>query len=334
MEDFEEDDHLIEFIEYYSTKKFERKKVHLVLNGDILDLVQTDVQGSYSHIQTEEYICKALQSILDGHKELFEALGKFAKTHKLSYVIGNHDQGMSWPAAQKLFSLTLGTEISFHHKLEISGIHIEHGHRFEAINTVPPLKMFIDGPNGQKILNLPWASLFCLNLLPRLKKERPYLDKVRPLSLYIKWSMFHDFYFFCRLSYTVIRYLIRTAKPEYLKINKNYLTNWRLLKRITIYPRYAKQAKRILKRKSHIHTVVMGHTHISEWRRFPEGKYYLNSGTWNDIPTVDAGLHENVTKLTYICIDLNEKSGVVNSRNLNIWQGTWKPFRAESVLLK
>lgn len=331
LEDFFEDERFKEFCEFFSSGKHYWADVHLVLNGDILNLIQIDIEGVFSHIIDEELTKKAIHQIYKGHKMFFDALAKFlsAPNKQVTYVIGNHDAGMAFEGAQKHFNELVGSEVHFAHEVNIDGVHIEHGHRFEVINTVSPKHFFLDGPCNKKILNLPWGSLFCISVLPILKKHRPYIDKVRPMSSYVKWSMIHDFFFFWRLLMVVLKYFWNTRTEDYVKQNKNFRTSMSILKQITIYPRYEKKAKSILKRNPSLHTVVMGHTHLQEWRRFPEGKYYFNTGTWNPIPSMDAGLHDHVSKLTYCMIDVHSKTQTVRSAALNVWQGNWRPFREE-----
>ena len=331
LEDFFEDDRFQEFTDYYSSGKHYWTHSHLVLNGDILNLIQIDVDGVFSSIIDGELTVKAIKQIEKGHPTFFEALKKYLATpnKKLTYVIGNHDSGIAFEEAQNYLKELIGDGIEFCFELNIDGVHIEHGHRFEVINTVSPSKFFLDGPNGKKILNLPWGSLFCINVLPQLKKERPMIDKVRPMSSYIKWSILNDFSYFIRMFYTVIKYFIRTNFDTYTRQNRNFKTTIKVLKQITIYPRYEKKAKSILKRNPDLHTVVMGHTHVQEWRRFPEGKYYFNTGTWNMIPSIDAALHESTANLAYCAIDVHSKTKSIRSGSLNIWQGNWRPFREE-----
>ena len=185
------------------------------------------------------------------------------------------------------------------------------------------------GPNGKTILNLPWGSLFCISVLPVLKKDRPYIDKVRPMSSYIKWCLLHDIVFFFRMAWIVIKYLIATNFDVFLKQNRNFKTSINILKQITIYPKYEKKAKSILKKNKALNVVIMGHTHLVEWRRFPEGKFYFNTGTWNSIPSIDAGLHESTTSLTYVLVDIETKNNMIKSASLNVWQGKWRPYREE-----
>ncbi len=334
LEDFDQDEAFVEFVNYYCSAKFKNKEVHLVLNGDILNLLQVDVHGVFTHVQTEEYVTKAVQSIFDGHIPFFDALKKFVNTSKkkLTYVIGNHDFGMNFRASQKLFSERVGGDVFFTDKLKISSVHIEHGHRFEPLNSVAPHKTFVKGPAGRRIVNLPWASLFCLHLLPVLKKERPYIDKLRPIPLYFRRAIFYDTRALLVFLWKVFLYVWKTFGPAHNRYNQNFKTSWQLLKTISIYPAYDKKAKKITRHEKDVDVVVMGHTHIAEWRRFPEGKYYFNTGTWNTISSVDAGMYRNITKLNYVLIELHEKTKHVTNAYLNVWQGEWRPYREEVSL--
>jgi UDP-2,3-diacylglucosamine pyrophosphatase LpxH len=331
LEDFFEDERFLEFCEYFSTGDYTLKDVHLVLGGDILNLIQIDVHGVFSHIVDEAWALQGLNQVISGHPQFFRALREFLARpqKKLTYVIGNHDAAMGFPALQERMREVVGEKLDFCFELIENGIHVEHGHRFEVINSVPPHRYFIKGPGGRRILNLPWGSLFCIEVLPRLKKMRPHIDKVRPMNAYVRWSLINDFSFFLKMIFTVVGYLIRTSFDSYTKQNRNFKTTIGMLKQVTIYPHYGRKARSILKRNRSLHTVVMGHTHIQEWRRYPEGRYYFNSGTWNMIPSMDAGLHDDQLKLTYVSLEVHEKSQSLRSGSLNVWQGKWRPFREE-----
>jgi len=198
LEDFFEDDRFAEFLDYHSVGKNHWKHVHLVLAGDILNLIQVDIEGAFSHIVDEERTIHAIAEISKGHPQFFEALSRFVQrpNKKITYIVGNHDSGMVFDGAQRFFSKLVGGDVHFAFNINICGVYIEHGHRFEVINTVPPSEYFLDGPLGKKILNLPWGSLFCLMVLPRLKKFRPNINRNRTVSVYIKWRFIHEFVFF------------------------------------------------------------------------------------------------------------------------------------------
>lgn len=331
LEDFLEDEKFYDFCEYYSRAEYEKEEVHLVLNGDILNLIQIDIDGVYTSIIDEEVTVKAIDLIVKGHPKFFEGLRKFLKApnKKITYVIGNHDSGMAFRDAQMVFKRYVGQCVDFCFQMDLHGVHIEHGHRFEVVNTVPDLKYFMEGPNGKTILNLPWGSLFCINLLPILRKDRPNIDKVRPLASYVRWCFFYDFSFFVRLTKVILKYLLLSNLDENVRQNRNIKTSLTILKQITIYPLYGKKARAILKKKSHIHTVIMGHTHVQEWERYPENRYYFNTGTWNSIPNLDAGQMEISTRFTYVQVKVEKESNSLITGTINTWQGQWKPFKEE-----
>ena len=128
------------------------------------------------------------------------------------------------------------------------------------------------------------------------------------------------------MAYEVIGYLILSNFDEYIKQNRNFKTTVSILKQITIYPLYGKKAKAILRRHPEIHTVVMGHTHVQEWLRFPENKYYFNTGTWNHIPQLDAGSMEASSKFTYVQVKVDKEKRILLTGTINLWKGNWKPY--------
>lgn len=331
LEDFTEDERFYEFCQYYSSGKYAFEDVHLVLNGDIFNLIQIKREGTFTHIIDEEHTLHSLEAVKRGHPLFFEALREFASRPKkqVTYIIGNHDANMAFPAAQEWFKRMIGAEVYFTFTLEIAGVHFEHGHRFEAVNTVPPHKYFVEDELGRKILNLPWGSLFCIFVLPILKKSRPLIDRVRPMNFYIKWLLIHDIRFFIKMVRFVVRYLWQTRSEDFTSQNRNFRTTWKVIKQGTVHVKYEKMARRILKKNRDIHTVVMGHTHIKEWRRFPEGRYYFNTGTWTPNPGMDIGQHEESKKLCYCFLDIHPPTKQLRSARLSFWLGKWRPYRDE-----
>lgn len=331
LEDFDEDEKFAEFLDHYSTGTYYFTDVHVVLNGDIFNLIQMDIDGVFTHLLTEENTEQMVNEIIEGHPIFFNALKKFLSrpNKKVTYVFGNHDIAMVFPKAQQAVKTAVDADVEFTHQYCHYGVWIEHGHRFEPVNTVPRKKLIVPGPNQNPIINLPWASLFCIYLLPKLKEMRPYIDKVRPLSLYIKWTIIHDFRFFLYLCWTVFAYIVRTQFRPFGRFNKNFHMSFSQVLKIAIHPKYEKNAKKVLATRSDVKIVIMGHTHITEWRRFKDGRLYFNTGTWNPVPSVDAALHKNITNLTYVCVEVNEKKNEIKNAFLNVWQGKWRPYREE-----
>ena len=333
-EDFDEDEKFQEFLDYYSTGTHYFSDIHIVLNGDILNLIQMEVNGKFTHFVTEEDTVNMVDEIVKGHPLFFNSLKKFLSrpNKKVTYVIGNHDLGIVFPKAQERFKQAVDGEVEFTHQFVKSGVLVEHGHRFEPINTVPRSKHFIPGPDGSTILNMPWASLFCVYLLTKLKELRPNIDKVRPLSLYVRWSILNDTRFALYLAWTVGWYLVRTQFPPFGKYNKNFRITPKQLSKIAIHPKYVTNAKRVLATRPDVKVVIMGHTHITEWRRFNDGRLYFNCGTWNMVPSMDKSLHDNISKLTYVAVELNPKKNTVTNAYMNSWRGKWRPYQEELTI--
>ncbi len=331
LEDFEEDRRFIEFIEYHSSNKNYFSEINLVLNGDILNLVQMDYEGVFTHNITEEITINFLEKIHEGHKEVFLALKKFLSrpNKKITYIIGNHDFPLVFDGAQEKLKEMIGQEIEIVRYYHENSVWIEHGHRFEPVNTVPKIHEFIEGPDGKRIVNLPWGSLFCIYLMPMFKEHRPHLDKIRPLGGYVQWAFWNDFSWFWFMFWHVIKYIVKTRFPPWSKYNKNFITSLKILKTISSHPKYDKNARKILSSRSDIDVVVMGHTHIAEWRRFSDGKLYFNTGTWNIVPSIDRAKHHNIDRLTYVKIDVDKKAKKVKNIFLNVWHGEWKPYKVE-----
>ena len=155
LEDFDEDEKFAEFLDHYSTGTYYFSDVTVVLNGDIFNLIQMDVKGVFTHLVTEQNTIDMVEEIIEGHPLFFQAIKKFLgrPNKKLVYVIGNHDMGMCFEGAQKRFIDEVSHEVEFTHQYVYQGILVEHGHRFEPINTVPRSKMVIPGPDNIPILS-------------------------------------------------------------------------------------------------------------------------------------------------------------------------------------
>ncbi len=335
LEDFDHDHSFDEFVDYFSDPQFEGQEIQLVLNGDIFNLIQIDLDGVFLPSITENIALRSLHKIIEGHEVFFNALRKFNSNTKRSivYVIGNHDSPMYWNKLQEAFTQQVGGDVEFCFSKNINGIHIEHGHRFEVINAVPLKDYFTTGPTGEEVLNLPWGSLFCVTILPSLKKRRPYIDRVRPTGLYIRWSLIYDFSFFLLMSFTVMRFVFQTLFQRYQEKKRDGLLSMiKLLKQITVYPKYERQAKNIFRKNRDIHTVIMGHSHLREWRRFPEDKFYFNTGTWTFIPSMNTAMHQNELVLNYVMIEVDQGSNLVIKRSMNAWLGKWRPYRSDIVI--
>ncbi len=340
LEDFVYDREFSEFLSFYRSGGYMDAEVELVLNGDILNLLQADSWGVHTHLVTEKSMVRAVQKIVAGHPDFFQALRRFSAVpgHTVTYIVGNHDVGMLFAGPRKIFSDAVGVTVNFYDVEYITdGIWIEHGQQYENFAKVDMKKPFLTRGLPEPVLNLPWGSLFAAILLPKIKQERPHVDKVRPFSAFIRWVLIHDFIWGMKTLALIAKFVFDTIlfRSRY-QIHQGVQATLGLLKEISLYPNYDKIAFRILDERLDVHTVIFGHTHILRYRQWREGKEYFNEGTWNQMTNLDLDDYGRQTRLTYAFVeypvlatpDAQVQAAVHGAKpkvRLKQWNGVWKP---------
>lgn len=332
LEDFVYDREFAEFLNYHRSGSFADAEVELVLNGDILNLLQIDTYGVHTHLITERSVVRAVQRIIAGHPEFFHALRRFAATpgHSITYIVGNHDSGMLWPGPRKVFSEACGAEVRFHDvSYQVDGIYIEHGQQYERFARINMDRPFITSGLPEPVLNLPWGSLFVAVILPRVKQERPHVDKVRPFNAFLRWVLIHDPWWGIRTGLGILKFVFDTLlfRSRY-QIRQGVRATFGLLKEITLYPNYDKLAFKILEENDDVHTVIFGHTHILRYRQWREGKEYFNEGTWNETTNLFLDDYGRQIRLTYAFIEYPMGDNPNSNRpkvRMKQWNGVWRP---------
>jgi UDP-2,3-diacylglucosamine pyrophosphatase LpxH len=337
LEDFRFGHSFVEFLNYYRTGEYENAEVELIINGDFLNLLQIDYLGIHTYLVTERMVCHAVQAIIAGHPQVFDALREFAEAphHQIAYIIGNHDIGMLFDGPRKILRETIGTNIRFYDTYyEFDSVRVEHGHMYEAINATDPQKFTLRDPDyPEPVLNLPWASLFVAIFLPKIKKERPFVDKVKPFTGYMRWALLHDTLFALRtffyITFSFLRMISLSKKHPLL----DFKMSWARLKGTTIYPSFIKEARKILKANPRLSAIIFGHTHVIRYRQWGGGKEYLNTGTWNEVTSLDIADFGLQTLLTYGFIELAAPNSSQRPRiRLKEWKGMWRPEVETSIM--
>ena len=331
LEDFIYDREFSEFIDYYRVGKFADAEVELILNGDILNLLQIDTWGVHTHLITERSVVRAVELIVKGHSEFFEALKRFALTpsHSIAYVVGNHDVGMLWAGPRRVFSEAVGHSVKFYDvNYQFDGVYVEHGQQYERFAQTDMRRPFITRGLPEPVLNLPWGSLFVAIQLPKIKQSRPHVDKVRPPSAFFRWVFIHDFVWGVMTAIGILKFIFDTLlfRRRY-QIHDGVRSTLGLLKEISLYPNYDKIAFKILETYEDVYTVIFGHTHILRYRQWREGKEYFNEGTWNETTNLDLDDYGKQIRLTYAYIEypMNDPARTRPSVRLKQWNGQWKP---------
>ncbi len=326
FEEFYYDDKFTEFLDYYSTGEFENAEVELVINGDFFNLLQTDYKGHFTTVLTEPMDLHKVKSIIDGHRIIFEALRRFASraNKRITYIVGNHDQGMLWQKTREYLDEFCGTRINYKNIVYFfDGVHIEHGHQHEAANRIDPKKFFLKQNLPEPILNLPWASHFFVNFVLKIKEQMPYVDKVRPFHSFIRWGLINQFGFSIKTIFRLLwNLIVNGLGRDYRRQRFSLRTNLQIIKESAIFPDLENSARKILA-DDRVHTVVFGHTHVYLYRQWGNNKEYINTGTWTEITSLDIANLGKITKLTYVLIEYPNEGGRPRAR-LKEWRGHYR----------
>ena len=322
FEEFYYSDKLVEFIQYYSTGAYRDYDVEIIINGDFLNFLQVDYKGHYLTTITEAISIDILKSILKGHENVFKSMGDFLAVpfRTITYVVGNHDQPMMFQGCRDYLDQFIGRPLQYKNIVYlVDGIHVEHGHMHEAINRIDPRKLFIKQDLLEPILNLPLGSHFFIEYVLKVKEKYPHIDKIRPFNMMLKWSLFNDPKMLLVVFGLALKYLYK------LFFNPDKRSNWSFRKVVkiflasAIFPDLSQSAKKILA-DERVHSVVFGHTHVYEYKKWGSKKEYFNTGTWTELTSLDVNSLGKITKLTYVVFDYLDGDQEPHGR-LKEWKG-------------
>ncbi len=320
LEEFYHDGQFAEFLDYHTSGEFQGATVELILNGDFLDFLQVDYRGHYLTTFTEDISVELLEAIWAGHPKVFEALKSFAAEsgHSISYVVGNRDQPMLWPAAQERFRQLIKAPVDFYNMVyRKDGFHIEHGHRLQAFNQFNPKKFFLRRNLPEPILNLPFGSHFFCGVLIDVKKQYPHFDRVRPIKRLIRWGLINETIFTLKTLFRLATYFLKLLLKPSPQLDFSVFTLVNAALRSTWGGDLAGSAQKILE-KQEIHTVIFGHTYLYKHRQYEGKKEYFNTGTWTELTSLEIPHMGVMTKLTYVLVSEGEER--VQTR-LKQWRG-------------
>lgn len=322
LEEFYYGEKLVEFIHYYSSGIYRDYEVEMIINGDFLNFLQVDYKGHYLTVITESISIEVLKSIIAGHPRVFKALSDFAShpAHSITYVIGNHDQAMLWPACRLYFNQALGANVKFKNLIYFfDGVHIEHGHMHEAANRFDPKKFFLRRDLPEPILNLPFGSHFFIEHVLKIKENYPHVDKIRPFSKMLRWGLFNETKLMLKSFFSTIFYFLKNLFVKNPHRPWSFRSLLDIVLESAIFPDLSDAAKKVLT-DERVHTVIFGHNHVYTYRQWSIDKEYFNTGTWTEITSLDIVSLGKITKLTYVLIEYPEDGGRPRGR-LKEWRG-------------
>lgn len=334
-EDFLHDDRFAELLAYYDGQAGSETDIELVLNGDIFDLLKVKVEGEWPREITADVAVEKLRQCLDGHPRFVNAIREFLEksNRRITYIPGNHDLDMWFPATHELFKRrvapgALGERVRFVTQTDTyhlpEGIQIRHGHQLERVHRVDYARMTRKRRDGREVLDLPWGSLWILEVMNPAKEERSYIDRIQPLSRFLMAGLLFDtsfaVRFLTRSTFHFLRHRIFTIRAWSQRI-RNFVTLLR--EEIVALGGYDELATRALRRVRGVHTLIVGHSHSPRFRAMPGSKVLVNTGTWMKMINLDLRHLGQDSGLTYAVIDYTA-DGKPRTRLMR-WNGTILP---------
>ncbi len=343
-EDFKFDKEMCDLFDFFSTGEYGEGpdgpvEVELFINGDYLDFLNVPYQGEFEDAITEELSLYKLEAIIAGHPQVMEALRRFASrpNKKITYMIGNHDADLFFPKVreriirewdpQGQFPSEKVTIIADRDRVRLDGgIEIHHGNQFEAVHVLdfekPVLSSFLDQP----VLNIPWGSFYVLKIINRLKWEREFIDKVRPIKVFVFFGLILDPWFTLRFIALSTFYFLKTRFIYSPKRRSSLKVTAEILKQETDFLLdLERQARRHLDQEKDLKTVIFGHTHKPMNKVYPDGKQYINTGTWTKMINLDWRSIGQQFCLSFAFIRIQNGKSECELRQ---WVGEHSPHRA------
>ncbi|MGZ3696959.1 MAG: hypothetical protein ACXWP5_02600 [Bdellovibrionota bacterium] len=305
-EDFNFDEEMCDLFEFFSTGAYGESpsgpvEVELFINGDFFDFLNVPYHGEFEDAITEEIALYKTEAIIAGHPKVMNAIRKFASRpgKRVTYLIGNHDADLFFPKVRERIvrewdpdGRTQSPRVELiadrDHVNWEGGVEVHHGNQFEAASVLnfeqPILTSFLEQP----VLNIPWGSFYVLKIINRLKWEREFLDKVRPVKAFIFFGMIMDPWFTIKFCFLSTFYFLKTRLVWSPKRRSSIKVTAEILKQETkLFQDLEREARHRLDQGKEIQTIIFGHTHRPMDKVYPDGKQYINTGTWTKMINLD-----------------------------------------------
>lgn len=342
-EDFHYDEEMVNMFEYFSTGPYGIGSegpvdVELILAGDFLDPLNVPIQGEFEDAITEDMALQKIEAIIKGHPRVMAALKRFASLpgKKITYLIGNHDADLFFEKVRERITREWDPAGQYpSEKVELiadkdriyfeEGVEVRHGNQLESGNELnfhePVIKSFRDTP----VLNLPWSSFYVLKIVNRLKWEREWIDKVRPIKIFVIFGLIVDTWFTLRFCFLSSYYFIMTR----FRMNPQRRSKLKTLRGILkqearLFLDLEREAREILDRREDVKTIIFGHTHKPMNKIYADGKQYINTGTWTKMINLDFARMGQHLALTFAFVRLREGEARCELRT---WQGEHSPHK-------
>jgi UDP-2,3-diacylglucosamine pyrophosphatase LpxH len=145
LDDFTDDEALVAFLDHYVGGN---EPTDLILAGDTIELLQIRLPNVADDDYSQQATVARLEVVLAAHATVFAALARFVADprQQVTFLIGNHDFELHYPAAKARIAAALGLapndqRLRFGVSYCGGGVYIVHGNQFDNWNRF----VFFDG---------------------------------------------------------------------------------------------------------------------------------------------------------------------------------------------
>lgn len=229
LEDFDGDQAFAALVdELIAASSRDGADVELIVNGDAFDLLQVphveafDPKADYPPgdyaLSSEPHSTLKIGHVVAGHPGFFAALRRFAQAGPprrwVTFIKGNHDLDLYWPAVQRAIRLAVGAAeddaglVAFAERcISRDGIYVEHGNQYaEQVSRVPDMERPLDPEDPDRLFE-PVGSRFVMQFFNHVEREKYWVDGVKPLPSLIWYALLYDFQFAARALAALLRAL-------------------------------------------------------------------------------------------------------------------------------
>lgn len=343
-EDFFFDDEMCDLIHHFSSGQYGSGPdgpvdVELFINGDFLDFLNVPYQGEFEETVTEEISLYKLQAIFDAHPKVMDGIRRFASLpgKRVTYMIGNHDADLFFPKVREAIIRRWDPDGQYpSQKVDVindrdrvrweGGVEVHHGNQFEAIHLLNFDKPLLDSYLDRPVLNLPWGSFYVLKILNRFRWEREHVDKVRPIKIFLLLGLLFDPWFTIRFAVLSSFYFLKTRFVYSRKRRSRLSVTMNIIRQETknMLLDLEAEARDVLDRNRELKTVIFGHTHYPMNKIYPDGRQYINTGTWTKMINLNWRSLGQQYQLTFALVTIQDGKA---DCALHHWIGEHSPYK-------
>jgi UDP-2,3-diacylglucosamine pyrophosphatase LpxH len=204
--------------------------IEIFFNGDFLEFAQVKPEiytlNSSSYWCTEDESLRKLNAILDGHKDIFQALKEFQLLgNRVTLAAGNHDVDLYWDVVQSRIKEVAG-DVFFELKKEIctrydGKLAIGHGHQIDPANKFKDWENPFGVDKKDKLrLEMCPGTLFMVKFVNKMEARYEFADNIIPFTSLARLLLREDKFGLGAIALAFMSFAVRNP-ITFLGVDKN-----------------------------------------------------------------------------------------------------------------